>query len=189
MTTIYFIRHAQSDHSVHDDVTRPLTEKGLRDRSLVSDYLDLKGVSAVFSSPYKRAYDTVAEFAQRKNLDIVCMDKFRERSMANMWVDDFASFSMQQWKDFDYKMAAGESLREVQNRNIEALHYLLSTHPNETMVVGTHGTALSTIVNYFDHSFTYERFKEIVWLMPWIVAFVFEGDRCISIDSINPFEL
>lgn len=32
MTTVYFVRHAQPDLSVHDDLTRPLTEKGLQDR-------------------------------------------------------------------------------------------------------------------------------------------------------------
>lgn len=189
MTNIYFVRHAESDHRVHDDMSRPLTEKGLRDCSLVSDYLDAKEVSAVFSSPYKRAYDTVSEFARRKGLEIVCIDKFRERSIADAWIDDFASFSMRQWEDFNYKISTGESLREVQSRNIEALRDLLTAHPNETVVVGTHGTALSTIFNYFDGSFTYERFMEIVGLMPWIVKLVFDGDKCVSIESIDPFAL
>lgn len=189
MTTVYFVRHAESDRRVHDDINRPLTERGRRDRSLVSDYLDNKGVCAVYSSPYQRAYDTVAEFARRKGLDIVCIDKFTERSVADIWIDDFTSFSIRQWEDFDYKIAAGESLRQVQSRNIAALLELLATHPDETIVVGTHGTALSTIINYFDASFTYERFAEIVGLMPWIVKFVFDGLCCISIDSINPFDL
>lgn len=47
MTTVYFVRHAESDRRVHDDINRPLTERGRRDRSLVSDYLDNKGVCAV----------------------------------------------------------------------------------------------------------------------------------------------
>ena len=38
MTTVYFVRHAQPDLSVHDDLTRPLTEKGLQDRKKVTDY-------------------------------------------------------------------------------------------------------------------------------------------------------
>ena len=32
MTTVYFVRHAQSDASVQDPFLRPLTEQGLRDR-------------------------------------------------------------------------------------------------------------------------------------------------------------
>ena len=188
MTNVYFVRHAESDHSVHDDVSRPLTEKGLRDRSLVSDYFDGIAVSAVFSSPYKRAYDTVAELALRKGLDIVCMDEFRERRISDVWIEDFSSYSKRQWTDFDYKISSGESLRETQFRNIEALRKLLSSHCGETIVVGSHGTALSAIINYFDSAFSYESFAEIAGLMPWIVHLVFDGDECISINSINPFD-
>ena len=62
MTIIYFVRHAKPDWSVHIDATRPLTEQGLRERALVTEYLLDKGVDLVFSSPYKRAVDTVKHF-------------------------------------------------------------------------------------------------------------------------------
>ena len=82
MTNIYFVRHAESDNKVHDDMSRPLTEKGTKDRTLVTNYLGDKGISAVFSSPYKRAYDTVEDFVQQNGLDITCIDDFRERKVA-----------------------------------------------------------------------------------------------------------
>lgn len=189
MTNVYFVRHAESDNRVHDEMSRPLTEKGIKDRALVSDYLESKGVSVVVSSPYKRAYDTVAEFAYRKGLDIICIDAFKERRIADGWIDDFAAYSKRQWSDFDFRLPTGESLGEVQARNIEALHRLLSAYPDKTIVIGTHGTALSTIVNYFDKTFTYDAFTDMVGLMPWIVHFIFDGDKCISMDSIDPFKL
>ena len=189
MTNVYFVRHAESDHHVHDDMTRPLTEKGLCDRALVSNYFNDIAVAAIFSSPFKRAYDTVAELALQKGLNIGCMDAFRERAIADVWIEDFTSFSKQQWEDFDYKISSGESLRETQTRNIQALQTLLSAYPNETIVIGSHGTALSTVINYYDNTFTYEQFNQIVGLMPWIVHFTFNGDACASIDSINLFEV
>ena len=39
MTTIYFVRHAQPNYENHDDMSRELSEKGLRDRALVTDFL------------------------------------------------------------------------------------------------------------------------------------------------------
>ena len=96
MTNVYFVRHAESDNNVHDDMSRPLTKKGLRDRALVSDFFNNTAVSAVFSSPYKRAYDTVATVALRKELEIVCVDAFRERSIADVWIEDFFSYSKRQ---------------------------------------------------------------------------------------------
>lgn len=189
MTNVYFVRHAEPDIKIHDDMSRPLTEKGMKDRTLVSEYLETKGVSVVVSSPYKRAYDTVAEFACRKGLNITCIEELRERKISDEWIDVFADYSKQQWSDFNFKLSTGESLNEVQSRNVAALHRLLSSYPNETIVIGTHGTALSTIVNYFDKSFNYDSFNEIVKLMPWLVHMVFEGNTCISINSINLFDL
>lgn len=189
MTNIYFVRHAQCDNSVHDDLTRPLTPKGMLDRTLVTNYLESKEISVVISSPYKRAYDTVAHFAEQNNLDVICIDKFKERRMADVWIDDFDAYARKQWADFTYTLNSGESLSNVQARNIEALREVLFTYPDKNIAVGTHGTALSTIVNYFDKSFAYENFAAIVSLMPWIVHFGFDGDRCVCINYINPFDL
>ena len=64
MTNIYFIRHAESDISVRDPMARPLTEKGLADSRLVTDFLSNQNIDMVFSSPFKRAADTVRDFAE-----------------------------------------------------------------------------------------------------------------------------
>ena len=63
MTTIYFVRHAQSDHRHADDRTRPLTEAGLADRGVVLDCLRDVPVDAFYGSPYRRSYDTIAPAA------------------------------------------------------------------------------------------------------------------------------
>ena len=41
---------------------------------------------------------------------------------------------------------------------------------------GGHGTALSTIINYFDASFGYEEFMKMKNKMPWIVEFQFDSE-------------
>ena len=37
-TNVYFVRHAEPDLSNHDDLTRARTDKGMRDRLLVTAY-------------------------------------------------------------------------------------------------------------------------------------------------------
>ena len=182
MTVIYFIRHAEPNYNNHDDLTRELSEKGLEDRKLVTKFLNNKNIDLVLSSPYKRAIDTVKEFADANILKIGIVEDFRERKIDSKWIEDFTGFSKKQWEDFDYKLSDGESLSEVQSRNIAALNQVLIDYEDKNIVIASHGTALSTIINYFDPSFGHSNFEEIRTVMPWIVKFTFEGDQLIDMD-------
>lgn len=187
MAVVYFVRHAEPDYNNHNDETRELTEKGMEDRKLVTDFLRDKAIDVVLSSPYKRAVDTVKDFADTYNYEIKIIPDFRERKIDSVWIEDFSAFSKRQWSDFSYKHFDGEALEEVQKRNISALESVLSEYPDKNIVVGSHGTALSTIIHYYDASFAYNDFEKMKALMPWIVKFTFEQRSCISIEKINVF--
>ena len=186
-TTIYFVRHATPNFNNHDDLTRELTPQGLEDRKLVTEFLWDKDIEAALSSPYKRAFDTIKEFADARGLEIQIIDDFRERKVDNQWIKDMKRFCKRQWRDFDYKLPEGESLNEAQRRNIRALKQVLEIHHGKNVIIGSHGTALSTIINYFDNTFGYNEFEEIRNLMPWIVRFIFDGDKCVEINKYNLF--
>ncbi len=188
MTIIYFVRHAAPNYNNHDDAVRELTPQGLIDRKRVTEFLWNKDIDTVLSSPYKRAVDTVREFADAKGLEITLVDGFRERKVDSGWIEDFNGFCRRQWEDFAFKLSDGESLREVQKRNIDALNQVLYTYNDNNIVIGSHGTALSTIINYFDSSFGYNEFVKIKNLMPWIVMFKFERNKCVEIQKYNLFK-
>lgn len=187
MTKVYFVRHCEPNYNNRDDKSRELSAKGLVDRELVTQFLSDKNIEVVLSSPYKRAIDTVAQFADSKRLNIEIIDEFRERKVDSVWIEDFVSFSQAQWADFCYKLSDGESLNEVQSRNISALTKVLEKYKDKNIAIGTHGTALSAIINYYDNSFGYEDFEKIRTVMPWIVEFTFKNDECISIKYIEEF--
>lgn len=189
MTTIYFIRHAQPDYSVHDDAIRPLTPEGTEDRKLVTDFLSNKHIQIVLSSPYKRAVDTVRDFADKNTLPIHIIDDFRERKVDSVWIEDFWDYVKKQWDDFSYKYSDGECLQEVRDRNIKALNKVLSYYKDKNIVIGTHGTALSQIIHHYDESYGYDDFMEMVDIMPWVVKMTFEDTQCIDIQKINLFKL
>lgn len=189
MTTIYFVRHAEPNYENHNDALRELSSKGLIDRKLVTDFLMDKQIDVVLSSPYKRAIDTVKDFAEKNKIDITLLEDFKERRVDSVWIEDFDAFCKKQWKDFRYKLSDGECLEEVQNRNISALNHVLKTYKGKNIVVGSHGTALSTVINYYDKSFGYSEFNKIRTLMPWIVKFTFEENVCVNIQKYNLFEL
>jgi 2,3-bisphosphoglycerate-dependent phosphoglycerate mutase len=188
-TRVYFVRHAQPNFENHDDMTRELSPKGRADRRLATGFLLDKGVSAVFSSPYLRAVETVEPLADALGLSIERIDGFRERRVDGAWIPDFDAFARRQWADFDYRLPGGESLSEVQNRNVAALKGILLKCEGKTVVVGAHGTALSTLINHYDQSFGYDDFAQIKSIMPWIAKFTFVGKACVGIEKINLFDI
>ena len=184
---IYFVRHAEPNYNNHDDMTRELSPKGMTDRELVTDFLADKQVDIVLSSPYKRAIDTVAHFASLRDLPITTIADFRERKVDSSWIDDFEAFTHNQWADFNYKLTDGETLAEVQNRNIAALQEVVEQHKGKTVVIGSHGTALSTIIHYFVPQFGIVDFMRIKSIMPWIVCLSFDDNDCVQIEEFDLF--
>lgn len=184
MTTVYFVRHAQPNYDNHDDLTRELTEKGLADRMKVVDLLGNLPIDAVLSSPFKRAVDTVQPLADRLGLLVETDADFRERKIGDGWLKDFTSFAQCQWADFDFALEHGESLQQVQQRNVAALERLLRRFSGQTVVVGSHGTALSTLIEYYRPGFGYQGFNRIRGIMPWVVKFTFADNRCLSVEEV-----
>lgn len=190
MTTVYFIRHAQANNSVRDSRSRPLTEKGKEDRALVTAFLQDKGINAVFSSPFVRAMDTIAVFADKNHLPIKTVEDFRERRGDNgmhRTHPDFVSFLKQQWADFTYTYSDGESLQEVQNRNIAALQKILTDCKGKHIAIGTHGMALSTILAYYEPLFGYADFLAMAHKLPWAVKMSFLDETCTGVEKIDLF--
>lgn len=183
MTTVYFVRHAMSDKTVHDDRTRPLTAEGLADTERVAELLKSRNIDIIMSSPYKRSMDTVGSLAKALNKDILTDEDFRERNAGNWFGDNFLEFIEKQWADFNYHILDGEYLASVQERNIRALKRVLAEYREKNIVIATHGTALSTIINYFDPNFNFKSFMRILNFMPYIVKMEFEGERFLGMSE------
>lgn len=188
MTTVYFVRHAEPNYDNHDDLLRELSPKGLQDRKRVTEFLAEKQIDIVLSSPYRRAVDTIQDFADQYGFEVQIVDDFRERKVDDEWIENFTAFSKKQWEDFSYKLTNGECLQEVQDRNVAALQTVLARYRGKNIVIGTHGTALSTIIQYYDRRFGYDEFAKIRSIMPWIVEFSFDDNQnCRKIRTYSEF--
>ena len=189
MTNIYFIRHCEPKRSgEYNDKTYPLSEKGLADCALVTDFLQDKHINIMLSSPFKRAIDTISDFAIKHGLEIELIDDFRERKIADTWIDDFYTFAKKQWEDFSYKLPNGENLAEVQARNINALNNVLIKYKNKNIVIGTHGQALATIINYYNNDYGFDDFMAMANIMPWVAKMTFDNNILIDLQKIDLFK-
>jgi 2,3-bisphosphoglycerate-dependent phosphoglycerate mutase len=73
----------------------------------------------------------------------------------------------------------GEFIRDVKKRNIEALMDVLDKYNGHNIVLGTHGTAFSTILDYLSLAYGYDEFIRMMDWMPNIVEKVFEGKKLL----------
>jgi 2,3-bisphosphoglycerate-dependent phosphoglycerate mutase len=185
MTKIYFIRHSLADLSIKDELERPLTEVGIDRAKKLAALFDKINIDYIFSSPYKRTIQTVEPLSICKKININIVENFRERKISNNWIENFDEYSKKQWDNFSYKLENGESLSEVQNRNIKSLKKILEEYNKKTIIIGTHGTALSTIINYYDNTFLYKEFMDIINLTPYIIRFDFENNNYIGREKIK----
>ena len=183
-TNIYMVRHAESIYKPEDnDFDRPLSKKGKSDVKEIADFFVNLHIKKVFSSPYIRALRTVEGVARTENLDIELINDFRERKVANEHIEDFMTFTENQWYDFNYKLEGGESLKQVQSRSIKKLKYILEGHKNQNIVIGTHGTLLGVTLNYFNQKYNYEFWKTIE--MPDIFLLSFNNKKLEFIKNIE----
>ena len=181
MTKVFFVRHAQPEHNHTDDRTRPLTAEGIADTKIVLETLKDKKIDAFYCSPYTRSVCTIRETADYYGKDIQTDERLREREKGA----DGNNHGMFQkrWADHDYHEDGGESIRMVQKRNVEALKEILAENSGKNIVIGTHGTALSSIMNYYIPEFGCNDFLRIIDWMPYIVEMDFDGQKLISISE------
>ena len=182
MTNIYFVRHAQTDHSFADAALRPLTEEGIRDTLRVVEAMRDIHLDYAISSPYKRSYDTIKQAASEHGLVIDTDERLHER-ISGKNGNNLEMFK-KRWADLSFCEPGGECLDSVMERNIAAVNDILAAHRDENIMVGTHGTALSAILHYYDNSFGVDDFLRIIDFMPYIIRLGFEGLDCVEKEEI-----
>ena len=182
MTNIYFVRHALPDHSCRDAALRPLTDEGMRDTAEVVRAMKDIHLDYAVSSPYKRSYDTIKGAADDHGLKIELDDRLHERISGEN--GNNREMFQRRWSDFSFCEEGGESLGSVTERNMAAVHDMLRAHEGENIMVGTHGTALSTILNYYDSTFGVEGFLRIINYMPYIIRLGFNGRELVEKEEL-----
>ncbi|NLB20949.1 MAG: histidine phosphatase family protein [Clostridium sp.] len=186
MIRIFFVRHAQSEHPWDYDPTRPLSTEGKQDAKLVLEFLKDKEIETFYCSPYKRSIDTIKETANYFGEEIKICNGLRERE--NGAVENNLAMIKKRWEDMNYHEEAGESISMVQVRNVEVLKEILSMYDKSVkddinLVIGTHGSALSSILHYYDDSFDYDAFIRIMDWTPYIISLTFDGQKLVHMEE------
>ncbi len=183
MIKVYFVRHAQPEYGWKDDRSRPLTPEGKEDAKQVVEFFKEMEITRFYCSPYKRSIDTIADTAANHHKEIILLEGLRER--ANGTDGGKPGMIEKRWADFSFHEEGGESIGMVQERNMKALLTILkeceeADDGDMNIVIGTHGTALSSILQYYDRTYNSDSFFRMVDWMPYIIELDFEANQCIG---------
>lgn len=173
MTRLFFVRHAQPQRPWKGDQDRPLSAEGMQDAGQVLEFFRNIPLDIVYSSPYKRSIDTIKSAAEYWCQEIHTDERLRRR--ASGIGGSGREMIQKRWEDLDYYEPGGESVRMVQQRNIAAVLEILEQNPNKTIMIGTHGTGLGSVLNYWEPDFGCADFFRIINWMPYILEMNFEG--------------
>ena len=157
MTTLLLIRHGETlwneqgrMQGQHDS---PLTPTGLQQARQLGRRFESVAFSALYSSDLGRAHQTARCIADTTAKEITADRGLRERAFGifegltnaeirTRYPEEYEVFAR---RDPDYRMQGGESAAEFQARVVESLGRIARRHPQETLVVVSHGLVLDAI--------------------------------------------
>lgn len=134
LTEIYVLRHATPAKSDVPNRSRPLSDLGQCQAMELATNLSDLGITAIYTSPFKRAVNTVMPFCKMANLTPVEREDLRESEQ-------------------------DEQLPEVRSRLMQALTSIAESNPTKNSLVCTHGGWFWAVISYFDKNFDYEDYE------------------------------
>jgi broad specificity phosphatase PhoE/8-oxo-dGTP pyrophosphatase MutT (NUDIX family) len=163
-TEFYLLRHAPAISADWSNRERPLTPDGWDKARSLSPFLQSLGLDAVFASPYRRTQDTVAPLLRDLRLPLGLRQGLRESA------DD-------------------EELPQVRRRLIATVQQLAAEHPDQTLLLCTHGGCTWGLIKHFEADSTFEDYKQIT--SPDLKRFVFANnkgsDSYLDLDFVSPW--
>ena len=163
MTRLILIRHGQTVwHS--DGVERAegraevdLDEVGVRQARATAARLSAWEISAIYSSPLKRAFSTASILAVRRGLaaqpepGLIDIDYGRWQGMTHpeAKADDPKAYDLWLKRPDQVTFPGGEGLADVRKRAVSAVETLTSRHANQTVVLVSHKVVIKVLLCHF----------------------------------------
>lgn len=202
MKEIYFIRHSKPldiNNKFNKDSIQAINEKkilsleGEESAKNKFNNLEFDNIEEIYSSNYVRAMQTAKILADKNNLKINIVSNFGERVIGiESWDEYPKDFEVHQFNDNNYKLKNGESLNEVQTRELEALDYILDNSNSNKIAIAFHSTAMMILLKKWcsvgydsDYYFHGNQFFDGKWNYCETFKLVFNNKELISIENIK----
>lgn len=160
-TRLILVRHAQAEgnflREFHGWTDSGITELGHQQAALAAKRLKEIRMDVLYSSTMKRALETARYISKEKELPILRTDQLKEIN-GGAWEGVKFDQLPQRWpKEHDtwenkphlHQMPNGESVKEFQERLIKEMESIIAANPGKTICIVTHGTAIKSLMCYF----------------------------------------
>lgn len=153
-TFVYMVRHAESPYVEGQERTRELSAAGMDAAGVVAKSLRDADIQVFYSSPYRRAIQTLEELAAISGHPIHLREDLRETDFGTTRVDMTSVQKM--YNDPTLAFPEGESNQVCQERAAACLLAILREHEGERIAIGTHGNVMTLMMGYFDPAYAYD---------------------------------
>jgi broad specificity phosphatase PhoE len=157
-TTILLVRHGQTDSNISNFYmgrsSEDLNKAGYNQASRLSSRLSSLPVHSVYTSPLRRAHTTAAILVEPHGLKPRVMDELIEVDLGD-WQGLYATEIEQRWPEVwrqwridpsSVTVPGGESLTQVTERAIRALHRIVASNQGEVTAIVTHEVIIKVLV-------------------------------------------
>jgi probable phosphoglycerate mutase len=157
---LYLARHGQSQANVdgvfsNRDVDHHLTELGLRQARALAEWLEPRGISAVYASPIRRAQQTAGAVSARVGAPVVTCEELREVDVGDLEgrrdEEAWAVYHdvVRRWRrgELEARFPGGEDGFRANERVGGILSEIAGRHAAESVAVISHGEVLSQVLS------------------------------------------
>lgn len=174
MTRLIFVRHGEAlgniERVFHGFTNSALTENGRRQAERLAQRLADEPIDVIYSSDLTRAFETAQAVAERKGMEVIIDERFREINGGKWedvpWDDLPVLFpeAFGHWLDEPHRLQIpeGESMAAFQERLIAAVDSVVKQHSGKNICIATHGTAIRVLLCYF-YGRTLEELNTVQW--------------------------
>lgn len=160
MTTLYLVRHAHADWN--PDEGRSLSERGREQAQVLATRLAQLPIDTIYSSPARRALETIEPLSHRLRIEPVTVPDLRERELIVAAGMDFEAAVQAAWLT-PTSSVSGESNEIAQARGLVAIRRIIGEQSGRLSVVATHGNLLALVLNGFKPNVGFEFWRRLTF--------------------------
>ncbi len=150
MTRIILVRHGQTpwnkDKIFRGSVDIPLNDQGREEARLAGEWLKNETIHAAYTSPLSRSRDTAEAIARHHGVTVedlpgltdLCYGEWERQPLAEVKVKYADLYRQWETAPHTVRFPGGETLDEVRDRTLAAVHQVVARHPEQVVLLSAH---------------------------------------------------